>query len=101
MRVERDRRVRPKVPWESRVCTRCSEDYLRGLECGVDDEWHLVFECQSTRLLRERAEFSSLLAEAGRDLQKFAKGEASGKYILRALGEVEGEVQRGHAVANS
>lgn len=103
LRAERDRRLRPRVRWESRTCTRCSEEHRLGLECGVDDEWHLVFECQSTQLLREEEEFRGLIAEAGGNLQKFAKGEASGQYILRALGILaEGdEIQEGHAVAES
>ena len=97
--VEQGRRQRPRVRWEDRTCTRCSPEHLEGLACGVDDEWHLVFECQCTQQLRGQEEFRSLLAEAGDDFRKFTKGESAGKFILIAMGILEGE--RDHAVVNS
>jgi hypothetical protein len=35
------------LPWDERECERCSRDHLRGLDCPVDDEYHLLFDCDN------------------------------------------------------
>jgi hypothetical protein len=42
------------IPWEQRKCTRCSAGYLASVEskCGVDDEYHMLFECEAFAHLR-------------------------------------------------
>ena len=35
------------IPWLLRRCDRCSADHLRSLECKVDDEQHMLFECEA------------------------------------------------------
>ena len=37
--VEKGRHVTPRIPWSARKCTRCSQGQ-------VDDEYHLLFECE-------------------------------------------------------
>jgi hypothetical protein len=41
--------------WQERHCTRCSPAHLSTLACMVDDEYHLIFECESTAASREQA----------------------------------------------
>ncbi len=41
-----------KVPWPQRRCTRCCDEHLRSLSCPVDDEVHLVFDCEAFENLR-------------------------------------------------
>lgn len=50
LRVERGRYQ--GVPWLARVCERCAAARTEG-RMMVDDEHHLVFECITTRDLRE------------------------------------------------
>ena len=46
------------TPWIERKCIRCPSDYLCGLDCQVDDEYHMIFECKAFEHLR--SEFSLL-----------------------------------------
>jgi len=48
--VERGRFTR--TPWSQRQCTRCSDDYLSSLSCSVDDEHHMLFDCEAFNHLR-------------------------------------------------
>ena len=41
-----------KVPWPQRLCTRCCDEHLSSLNCPVDDEAHLVFDCEAFEHLR-------------------------------------------------
>ena len=41
-----------KVPWPQRRCTRCCDEHLSSLKCPVDDEVHLVFDCEAFENLR-------------------------------------------------
>ena len=50
--------LQPRVPWEARTCTRCSAAHLASLACAVDDEHHLIFDCERFEALRnEPVEF--------------------------------------------
>jgi hypothetical protein len=35
------------LPWGERACERCSGDHLQSLDCPVDDEYHLLFDCEN------------------------------------------------------
>ena len=48
--VERGRFTR--TPRSQRQCTRCSDDYLSSLSCSVDDEHHMLFDCEAFNHLR-------------------------------------------------
>ena len=50
--VARGRFRDPPVPWKERICTRCSGDHLAGLACKVDDEHHMIFDCEAFNDLR-------------------------------------------------
>ena len=64
--------------WESRVCRRCSESYLLELtgSCMVDDEYHLVFECQAVSDIRSQLEqqWPNLL-KAATTVRQFLEGD--------------------------
>ena len=45
----------PRVPWQERTCTRCSAAHLASLACAVDDEHHMIFECERFEALRNEA----------------------------------------------
>ena len=45
----------PRVPWQERTCTRCSAAHLASLACAVDDEHHMVFDCERFEDLRNEA----------------------------------------------
>jgi len=36
------------TPWLQRRCTWCQPGFLDGLSCPVDDEFHLLYDCQMT-----------------------------------------------------
>jgi len=59
LRVEMGRRPNPhRLPWHERTCTRCSAAHLASLTCTVDDEHHMIFECERFGALRnEPVEF--------------------------------------------
>ena len=59
LRVELGRRPLPhRLPWQERTCTRCSAAHRASLACAVDDEHHMIFECERFEALRnEAAEF--------------------------------------------
>jgi len=46
----------PRVPWQDRICTRCTAARLASLACAVDDEHHMIFDCERFEALRD-AEF--------------------------------------------
>ena len=50
--VARGRFTNPRVPWGERTCERCSAAHLAGLTCKVDDEFHMIFDCQAFDDLR-------------------------------------------------
>jgi hypothetical protein len=52
---------RQGVEWQDRHCTRCSQAHLSTLGCKVDDEYHLLFECENTTAVRSDAEYRPLL----------------------------------------
>lgn len=45
------------VPWDQRTCKRCSASHLAGLSCQVDDEHHMIFECEAFQEIRSAHEF--------------------------------------------
>ena len=47
LEVERGRYSRPRTPWNMRYCSRCSESHLNFTDCPVDDEYHMIFECEA------------------------------------------------------
>jgi hypothetical protein len=48
---------RSAVVWQDRHCTRCSQAHLNTLGCKVDDEYHLLFECEGTTAVRNDAAY--------------------------------------------
>ena len=40
------------VAWQDRICTRCTEVHRASLSCAVDDEHHMIFDCQKFEHLR-------------------------------------------------
>jgi hypothetical protein len=61
LRVEKGHFTSPALPYTDRICLRCSK--------GVDDEHHLVFDCDSTQHLRNDVRYSHLFNTA--DLRDF------------------------------
>ena len=53
LQVERGRFA--GVPWNDRCCSRCDSDFLDSLPCPVDDEHHMLFDCQAFNHLRDEA----------------------------------------------
>jgi hypothetical protein len=51
LRVETGRRT--GTAWADRRCTRCNAEHLSTLDCGVDDEQHMIFDCQAFEHLRK------------------------------------------------
>jgi hypothetical protein len=49
-----------RAPWATRVCNRCSQLHRESLQCAVDDEFHLLFECDRFADLRQ--EFCNTIA---------------------------------------
>ncbi len=47
LEVARGRYSNPRVPWGDRTCRRCSAAHLAGLACKVDDEHHMIFDCEA------------------------------------------------------
>ena len=59
LHVEVGRRCNPREAWAARTCTRCSPAHLASLTCAVDDEHHMIFECERFEALRnEVVEFT-------------------------------------------
>ena len=54
LEVEIGRHRRPRTPWPDRTCNRCSAAHLANLpsRCTVDDEHHMIFECERFVALR-------------------------------------------------
>ena len=52
LHVELGRRHNPPTPWQARTCNRCSAAHLSTLSCTVDDEHHMIFECEKFTHLR-------------------------------------------------
>jgi hypothetical protein len=52
LEVESARHLRPRPAWSSRTCTRCSDAHRASLSCAVDDEYHMIFECERFEALR-------------------------------------------------
>ena len=55
LHIELGRHRNPPTPWEARTCTRCSAAHLSTLSCAVDDEHHMIFECEKFTHLRNEA----------------------------------------------
>ena len=56
LRVELGRHERPQsTAWSARTCTRCSAAHLASLSCPIDDEHHMIFECEKFSHLRNEA----------------------------------------------
>jgi hypothetical protein len=49
------------TPWIERKCIRCPADYLCGLDCQVDDEYHMIFECKAFEHLRSELSLLQLI----------------------------------------
>ena len=58
LKVETGRHCNPPVPWHARTCTRCSAAHLASLSCTVDDEHHLIFDCEHFAALRDFSVFT-------------------------------------------
>jgi hypothetical protein len=53
LKVETGRHGNPPAPWQARTCTRCSAAHLATLTCTVDDEHHMIFDCERFAALRD------------------------------------------------
>jgi hypothetical protein len=53
LQVELARHRRPLASWADRTCTRCSAAHLATLACTVDDEHHMIFDCERFAALRD------------------------------------------------
>jgi len=53
LQVELARHRRPLASWADRTCTRCSAAHLATLACAVDDEHHMIFDCERFAALRD------------------------------------------------
>jgi hypothetical protein len=73
------------IPWAERTCMRCSMN-------SVDDEHHLLLECECTEELRRQQEFADMLRHADGELRKLllCDSRTVSRYIVRALKVVEG-----------
>ena len=85
-----------KIPWLHRCCTRCCEEHLSTLVCPVDDEMHLVFDCEAFEHLRVDEVFEALQGADGSIRDFFASNNCSitGKFIsscMQILDEMEGQ----------
>ena len=81
------------------MCNRCSEQHRATLGCQVDDEYHVIFECQLFQELRQEVvEFvpgtpsfvpgvGTLLAQAGGCVRRFMEGDPKTvmRYIARCM----------------
>ena len=82
LRVEIARYRRPPAAWADRTCTRCSSEHLATLPCSVDDEHHMIFECERFEALRnEVVEFTP-------GTRRFTPG------VRTALNRAQGSVRR-------
>ena len=53
LQVELARHRRPLANWSDRTCTRCSAAHLATLSCTIDDEHHMIFDCERFAALRD------------------------------------------------
>lgn len=60
------------TPWVLRSCRRCDEVFLDTLDCQVDDEYHMLFECEAFRHLRS-AEIQALLDQSNGSIRTFVE----------------------------
>lgn len=44
--------LREGLDWRDRFCERCSFDHIATLDCFVDDEYHMIYDCEKTAYLR-------------------------------------------------
>ena len=75
------------IAWQARTCSRCSAAHLSTLTCTVDDEYHMIFECERFEALRSNAvEFvpgarrfvpgaRTLINNAGGSVRRFMEGD--------------------------
>jgi hypothetical protein len=85
-----------KVPWPQRRCTRCCDEHLRSLSCPVDDEVHLVFDCEAFENLRVDEVLDALQGSNGSIQDFFANNSCSitSSFIsscMRVVDELEGQ----------
>jgi hypothetical protein len=84
LRVEEGRRE--GIDWAMRSCTRCSQEHIAGLDCAVDDEYHLIFDCETTADLRE--EHWDLFEGEGSLILFMQRGQASRDFIVEATARI-------------
>ena len=87
LRVETGRHANPALAWQLRTCTHCSAAHLSTLTCTVDDEHHMIFDCERFAALRtDAAEFvpgarrfvpgaRTLINTAGGSVRRFMEGD--------------------------
>ena len=75
--VETDRHGTRSVPWEQRMCTRCSVPRLWELLAPIDDEYHLLFECEAVDDLRNNLPES---LKSVMDVRQFLEGDFRSAY---------------------
>ncbi len=99
--VERGRRG--NVAWCDRVCTRCSAQHRATLGCQVDDEHHMIFECELFQGLRQEVvEYvpgsrsfvpgvGTLLAQADGCVRRFMEGDPKTvvRFIARCMDMID------------
>ena len=84
--VETGKFLNPYKPWSDRICTRCSADYVETLECGVDDEHHLIFDCEAFSEARQELDLSECesVHDCMQDVDCF-------KFIVRCMSTLDQE----------
>jgi hypothetical protein len=66
------------TPWPERTCTRCSSNHLSTLDCHIDDELHLIYDCQLTAHLRQGLVNAHLeRTRADHDLRSFIENNTT------------------------
>ena len=78
------------LPYTARICQRCDE-------CAVDNESHMVFECESTRHVRYKARYKKLFEKADGDLHRLmqcAYDSATSRNLMDCVSEMMHVVER-------
>ena len=105
LQVELGRRTNPLVAWQHRTCMRCSAAHRASLTCAVDDEHHMIFDCERFEALRnEAAEFvpgtrrytpgvRTTLNRAGGSVRRFMESDPQTvlKFVSKCMDIVETE----------
>ena len=69
LQSNRGRQCNPPVSWVDRTCARCNAEYLSRLSCAVDDEYHVIFECEIFASLRDIPRVRNLISRCDGDVQ--------------------------------